>query len=98
MKSIFEGDETEVLILIEASNAFNLLSHMVTLHNVYVLCTQFSPILIILILTIILNDSSRKRRNYVSRRHNTGWQSYNVILCSWDNAITYNDWKSNAPI
>ena len=46
MKNIFEGDETEVVILIKASNTFNSLSHMVALHNVYVLCTQFSPILI----------------------------------------------------
>ena len=46
MKNIFEDDETEAVILVDASNAFNSFNRVVALHNVQVLRPQFSPILI----------------------------------------------------
>lgn len=42
MKNIFEDDETEAVILADASNAFNLLKRMFALHSVQVFCTKFS--------------------------------------------------------
>lgn len=42
MKNIFEDDETEAVILADASNSFNLLKRMFALHNVQVFCTKFS--------------------------------------------------------
>ena len=42
MKNIFEDDETEAVILADASNSFNLLKRMFSLHNVQVFCTKFS--------------------------------------------------------
>ena len=46
MKEIFENDETEAVILVDASNAFNSLKRMAPLHNIRILCPQFSTILI----------------------------------------------------
>ena len=46
MKEIFENDETEAVILVDASNAFNSLNRMASLHNIRILCPQFSTILI----------------------------------------------------
>ena len=38
MRSIFESDETDAVLLIDASNAFNALNRSAALHNVRVLC------------------------------------------------------------
>ena len=46
MKIIFEQEDTEAVILIDASNAFNSLNRQVALHNVQVLCPNFSTVLI----------------------------------------------------
>ena len=45
MKSIFDNDDTEAIILVDASNAFNSLNRRAVLHNVRILCPQFSFIL-----------------------------------------------------
>lgn len=36
--SIFEEEETDAVLLIDASNAFNALNRAATLHNIRVLC------------------------------------------------------------
>ena len=46
MKQIFENEETDAVILVDASNAFNSLNRRVALHNVQVICPNFSRILI----------------------------------------------------
>ena len=38
MHSIFDADETDVVLLIDASNAFNALNRATALHNIQVLC------------------------------------------------------------
>ena len=46
MKTIYERDDIEGVILVDASNAFNSLNRKVALHNVQVLCPNFATILI----------------------------------------------------
>jgi hypothetical protein len=46
MKSIFEQDDTEGVILVDASNAFNSLNRKAALHNVQIICPNFATILI----------------------------------------------------
>ena len=46
MKTIFESDETDAVILVDASNAFNSLNRQAALHNTRILCPQISTILI----------------------------------------------------
>lgn len=45
MKDIFDRDETEAIILVEANNAFNSLNRRAALHNIRLICSQFSFIL-----------------------------------------------------
>ena len=45
MREIFENNETDAVILVDASNAFNSLNRNAALHNVRILCPQFSYIL-----------------------------------------------------
>ena len=42
MHSIFEADETDAVLLIDASNAFNALNRAAALHNITVLCPYMS--------------------------------------------------------
>ena len=42
MQSIFEADETDAVLLIDASNAFNALNRAAALHNITVLCPSMS--------------------------------------------------------
>ena len=42
MHSIFEADETDAVLLIDASNAFNALNRAAALHNITVLCSSIS--------------------------------------------------------
>ena len=45
MKSIFDDDNTHAALLVDATNAFNLINRQVALHNISVLCPSFSTIL-----------------------------------------------------
>ena len=45
MRKIFERDETEGLLLVDAENAFNNLNRKVALHNIKELCPSFSRFL-----------------------------------------------------
>ena len=42
MRSIFDVDETDAVLLIDASNAFNALNRAAALHNIRVLCTTLA--------------------------------------------------------
>ena len=46
MRTIFEDEQCEVVILVDASNAFNALNRNVALHNVQYMCPHFATILI----------------------------------------------------
>ena len=46
MKEIFDDEQTDAVILVDASNAFNSLNRNAALHNIQILCPQFSTILI----------------------------------------------------
>ena len=38
MRHIYEDDNTEALLLVDAENAFNVLNQKVALHNISILC------------------------------------------------------------
>ena len=46
MREIFDDDECEAVILVDANNAFNSLNRSVALHNIQYVCPPFAPILI----------------------------------------------------
>jgi len=46
MRSVFESDTTDAVILVDAANAFNRLNRQVALHNIQYLCHPFSQALI----------------------------------------------------
>ena len=46
MRQIFEHEDCEAVILVDADNAFNSLNRQVALHNIQYLCPQFATILI----------------------------------------------------
>ena len=45
MRAIFEDNNTHAALLVDATNAFNLVNHQAALHNITVLCPSFSTIL-----------------------------------------------------
>ena len=46
IRSIFEADTTDAVILVDASNAFNRLNRQVALHNIQYICHPYSQVLI----------------------------------------------------
>ena len=46
MKQVFEDENTEAVILVDASNAFNSLNRQVALHNIQHTCPPFAKVLI----------------------------------------------------
>ena len=46
MRAIFEDSNTHTALLVDATNAFNLVNHQAALHNISVLCPSFSTILV----------------------------------------------------
>ena len=46
VRSSFDLDDTEGILLVDASNTFNSLNRAVALHNIRQLCPSFAPILI----------------------------------------------------
>ena len=46
MRSIFDADETDAVLLIDASNAFNALNRAAALHNIQVLCPTLATYMI----------------------------------------------------
>ena len=38
MKEIYSHDDTEAILLVDATNAFNVINRQATLHNIQVLC------------------------------------------------------------
>ena len=45
MRVIFEDNDTHAALLVDATNAFNLVKRQAALHNISVLCISFSTIL-----------------------------------------------------
>ena len=43
MSEIFHGEDTDAVLLIDASNAFNSLNRMTALHNILVTCPIIAP-------------------------------------------------------
>ena len=46
MRLIFEQDSTNGVILVDANNAFNSLNRKASLHNIRIICPEFSRVLI----------------------------------------------------
>ena len=46
MRSIFDSDRTDAVILVDAANVFDRLNRQVALHNIRFLCHPFSQVLI----------------------------------------------------
>ena len=46
MRLIFEQESTDGVILVDASNAFNSLNKKAALHNIRIICPEFSTVLI----------------------------------------------------
>ena len=46
MRQMYEDDDTEALILVDANNAFNKMNRIVALHNVQVICPEIAQYLI----------------------------------------------------
>ena len=46
MRDIFQHENTDAVILVDAANAFNRLNRKVALHNVQYLCPPFATVLI----------------------------------------------------
>ena len=46
VRSIFSNAETEAILLVDASNAFNSMNRTVALHNVRILCPSLATVLI----------------------------------------------------
>lgn len=68
MCSIFDANETDAVLLIDASNAFNALNRAVALHNIRVLCPTLA--------TYVINTYRQPVRLFItgaiSRGHHTG--------------------------
>ena len=45
MRAISEDDDTHAALIVDATNAFNLVNHQAALHNISILCPSFSTIL-----------------------------------------------------
>ena len=70
MHEIFQEGNSQGVLLIDASNAFNSLNRQVALHNIRILCPRAS-IIIIILTELHLGSSLRGRRSSVTRGHNT---------------------------
>ena len=46
MKLVFKQESTDGVILVDSSNAFNSLNRKATLHNIQIICPEFSTVLI----------------------------------------------------
>jgi len=46
MRAVFDSSDTEAVLQVDASNAFNCLNRQATLRNISVLCPSFARILI----------------------------------------------------
>ena len=59
MRSIFDADETDAVLLIDASNAFNALNRAAAIHNIRVLCPTLA--------TYMINTYRQPSRLFISR-------------------------------
>ena len=88
MHNIFESDDTDAVLLIDASNAFNALNRAAALHNIRILC----PIIAI----YAINTYRQPARLFViggqeivSRRNNTGRSTCYGSICLKHPAFNY---------
>ena len=58
MRNIFEADETDAILLIDAPNAFNALNRAAALHNIRVLCPTLA--------TYVINTYRQPARLYIT--------------------------------
>ena len=71
MNEIFHGEDTDAVLLIDASNAFSSLNRMTALHNILVTCTIIAPHAVN---TYRRNPAvcCRRTRVIICRRNNSG--------------------------
>ena len=46
MRELLKNDDTKAVLLVDASNAFNVMNSMVAIHNIHRLCSSIATILI----------------------------------------------------
>ena len=71
MHSIFEEEETDAVLLIDASNAFNALNRAAALHNIRVLCPPIATSTINTYWQSARLFITGGKRAQIRRRHNT---------------------------
>ena len=80
MRTIFEADETDAILLIDATNAFNSLNRAAALHNIRVVCPTMA--------TYAINTYREPARLFITggkeirRRNNTRGPTSDEYLCS----------------
>ncbi len=83
MRNIFDADDTDAILLIYASNAFNSLNRAAALHNIRILCPTIA--------TYVINTYRLPTRLFITAwwagvkvvgRHNTGRPIIHGHLCS----------------
>ena len=94
MRKIFESDDTEAVVLVDASNAFNSLNRQAALHNVQITCPSFATVLInyyrnssrLIVaggLEIVSAEGSTQGDNLGGHFYNQGTIPLQSILQSW---------------
>ena len=92
MNTLFEADDIDAVLLIDASNTFNSLNRTVALHNIRVLSSIIAAYAINTPQTACSAVYCWRQRDCVSRRNNTRISIGNGLLCdkyrAFDNQFT----------
>ena len=70
MRRIFHHPDTEGVLLVDATNAFNTINRQAALQNISIICPSIAQILILQ--NTGQDGNCRKRRNRLNGGHNTG--------------------------
>ena len=86
-RSIFEADDTDAVLLIDASNAFNSLNWAATLHNISVLCPLIGNYAINTYSPSARLFRRRWQRDNISRGNNSRRPTFYGTICSQHPAL-----------
>ena len=89
MRRIFHHSDTEGVLLVDATNAFNTINRQAALQNISIICPSIAQILILQ--NTGQDGNCRKRRNRLNGGHNTGRSIGDGHVCPGSN-------PSNPPV